>query len=148
MTRARALLVALGALSCSGLSACSASVAGGLDETQADRVVVALTYAGMTSEKEADPTSEGRFRVLVAHDDAPRAIAALRDEELPPQSAPSALDGMGRGALIPSPLAEHAQYVAGLAFELERTLDSVDGILTARVHLSLPQRDPLCGARA
>jgi len=33
--------------------------------------------------------------------------------------------------------------VAGLAGDLERTLESVDGVLSARVHLNLPEADPL-----
>jgi type III secretion protein J len=50
---------------------------------------------------------------------------------------------MGKGSLVPSQLAEHAQFVAGLSGELERTLSAIDGVLGARVHLSLPDADPL-----
>lgn len=125
------------------LAACSVPVAGGLDETQANRVVVALDHAGVVAEKESDPAVEGRFRVSVERDEAPRAIVALREEELPVAAAPGLLDAMGKGALIPSQLIEHAQYVSGLAGELERTLGTVEGVLTARVHLSLPEPDPL-----
>ena len=125
------------------VAACSVPVAGGLDEPQANRVVVALDRAGVAADKESDPSSEGRFRVTVMRDDAPRAIAALREEELPAQNAPGLLDAMGKGALIPSQLAEHAQFVSGLAGELERTLAAVEGVLAARVHLSLPEADPL-----
>jgi type III secretion protein J len=118
-------------------------VAGGLDETQANRIVVALDRAGVGAEKEPDPAVEGRFRVSVERDDAPRAIGALREEELPALTAPGLLDAMGKGALIPSQLTEHAQYESGLSGELERTLSTVEGVLTARVHLSLPEADPL-----
>jgi type III secretion protein J len=44
---------------------------------------------------------------------------------------------------VPSAAQEHAQIVAGLAGDLERTLEGVDGVLVARVHLSLPVKDPL-----
>lgn len=125
------------------LAGCSVPVAGGLDETQANRVVVALDRAGVVAEKDADPAAEGRFRVSVERDEAARAIVALRDEELPAPTAPGLLDSMGKGALIPSQLTEHAQYASGLAGELERTLSTVEGVLTARVHLSLPESDPL-----
>ncbi len=118
-------------------------VAAGLDEGQANRVVVALDKAGVGADKETDPGTEGRFRVVVEKDDAPRAIAAMRDEDLPSPQVPGILDSMGKGSLVPSQLAEHAQFVAGLSGELERTLSAIDGVLGARVHLSLPDRDPL-----
>jgi type III secretion protein J len=122
---------------------CSVPVAAGLDELQANRVVVALDRAGVGSEKETDPAVEGHFRVTVERDDAPRAIAAMREEELPAPNTPGLLEAMGKGALIPSQLTEHTQFVSGLSGELERTLGSVEGVLTARVHLSLPEADPL-----
>jgi type III secretion protein J len=125
------------------LSACSVPVAGALDEAQANRVVVALDRAGVGAEKEADPSAEGRFRVMVERDEAPRAIAAMREEELPAPNAPGLLEAMGKGSLIPSQLTEHAQFVSGLSGELERTLTGIEGVLTARVHLSLPENDPL-----
>ncbi len=53
------------------------------------------------------------------------------------------LEALGKGQLVPSADAERAQYAAGLAGELERSLETVDGVLRARVHLSLPDPDPL-----
>ena len=45
----------------------------------------------------------------------------------------------------PSRAAEHAQLLAGLAGDLERTLESIDGVLSARVQLNLPEPDPFRG---
>jgi len=118
-------------------------VAGGLEEDQANRIVLALDRAGVGSEKETDPATEGRYRVVVERDEAPRAITAMRAEDLPSPSSPGLLDSMGKGALLPSRLAEHAQFLAGLSGELERTLLAIDGMLSARVHVSLPAADPL-----
>jgi type III secretion protein J len=129
-------------LSFAVLAGCTVPVAGGLDEGQANRVVVALDHAAVGGEKEPDPAVEGRFRVVVARDDAPRAIAALQDEDLPAPPMPGLLDSMGKGQLVPSQMAEHAQLTAGLAGELERTLSSVEGVLSARVHLSLAKSEP------
>jgi type III secretion protein J len=125
------------------LSGCTVPIAGGLDEGQANRVVVALERAGVGGEKEPDPAVEGRFRVTVEHDDAPHAIAALREEDLPSPPPAGLLESMGKGSLVPSQLAEHAQFVAGTSGELERTLSAIEGVLGARVHLSLPDPDPL-----
>lgn len=128
------------------LSACSVPVASNLDESQANQIVVALDRAGLVAEKELDPAGEGRFRVMVKREDAPRAFLALREEDLPAPPATGVLDAMGKGSLVPSQLAEHAQYVAGIAGELERTLRGIDGVQSARVHLSLPLRDTFADA--
>ena len=66
----------------------------------------------------------------------------MREEELPRQKAKGVLDAADRGQLVPSEAAEHAQLVAGLAGELERTLSEIDGVLAARVHLVIPPHEP------
>lgn len=125
------------------LTGCAVPVAAALDEPDANRVVVALDQAGIDAAKEADPQAEGKFKVMVPRDDAARALVTMRDEELPRVKPRGLLDAADRGQLVPSQAAEHAQLVAGLAGELERTLAAVDGVLAARVHLNLPPRDAL-----
>lgn len=134
---------ALSCLVCASLVGCAVPVAAGLEEGDANRVVVALDHAGIDAAKEADPTAEGRFRVTVPHDDASRALATMADEQLPRAKSHGLLDAADRGQLVPSQAAEHAQLVAGLAGELERTLGNVEGVLAARVHMNLPPRDGL-----
>jgi type III secretion protein J len=125
------------------LAACAVPVAAGLDEPEANRVVVALDRAKIDATKEIDPLGEGKFRVTVSRDDTARALAAMQEEQLPRAKAKGILDAVDKGALVPSEASEHAQLVAGLAGELERTLEGIDGVLAARVHLNVPQRDPL-----
>lgn len=122
---------------------CSTPIVSALDEPEANRVMLALDRAHVAASKEIDAIAEGKFRVLVSNDDAPRALAALRSEELPRSRPASMLDSAGKGALVPSPVAEHAQLAMGIAGELERSLETVDGVLAARVHLNLPSPDPL-----
>jgi type III secretion protein J len=132
-------LVTVVAMLCLG---CSVPVAASLDEDDANRIVLALDRANIDSTKEVDPVAEGKVRVTVARDDVARALSAMRDEELPRPRPLGVLDSMDKGALVPSQAAEHAQYVAGVAGDLERTLESVDGVLGARVHLNLPADTP------
>ncbi|HEY8427260.1 MAG TPA: hypothetical protein VIL20_02755 [Sandaracinaceae bacterium] len=140
MLRVRLALLA----ACATLAlGCTVPVAAALDEQDANRVVVALDQAGIDASKEPDPTAEGKFRVVVARDDVGRALAAMREEELPRPKTRGVLDAADRGQLVPSQAAEHAQLVAGLAGELEKTLGNIEGVLTARVHLNVPAREPL-----
>jgi type III secretion protein J len=125
------------------LAGCAVPVAGALDDGEANRVVVALDRASVDATKEPDPAADNRWRVLVSRDDVPRALSTLRDEELPRTPPAGVLDAVGKGSLVPSEAAEHAQLVAGIAGDLERSLEGVDGVLSARVHLSLPEASPL-----
>ena len=138
----RALLFAAAAFFLSAMG-CAVPVAGGLEEPDANRIVVALDHAKIDSTKEVDPGGEGKLRVTVARDDVPRALQAMQGEGLPRPRPRGVLDTMDKGSLVPSQAQEHAQLVAGLAGDLERTLEGVDGILAARVHLNLPSKDPL-----
>lgn len=141
MPGSRSTWVACLVLACLGCGACSVPVAADLDEGEANRIVVALDREGIGAEKEVDPAVEGKFRVQVPRDDAARALSTMADEQLPRPKPRGVLDVEGRGQLVPSPAAEHAQLVAGLGGELERSLAHLDGVLSARVHLNLPPRD-------
>jgi type III secretion protein J len=125
------------------VAGCAVPVAAGLDEPDANRIVVALDHAKIDATKEPDPGGDGKVRVTVARDDVARALAAMQGEGLPRPRPRGVLDTIDKGALVPSQAQEHAQLVAGLAGDLERTLEGVDGVLAARVHLNLPAKDPL-----
>jgi type III secretion protein J len=135
------LLVVFAAL----VAACSVPVAGGLDDSEANRVFVALDRSSVEAMKEPDPTADGKWRVTVERDDLPHALAVLRAEDLPRREPATVLDAMGKGALVPSEVSEHAELVAGMAGELERSLEGVEGVLRARVHLNVPAPSPLRG---
>ncbi len=131
---------------------CGVPVATGLDEAEANRVIVALDRAGLDATKEVEPQAEGKFRVSVPRDDATRAFVALSEEALPHPKPKGVLESLDPKALVPSAAAEQAQIARGVSGELERTLSAVDGVLVARVHVSLPEKEPLRpagpGARA
>jgi type III secretion protein J len=131
------LLLAVGALGC------TVPIATGLDDNDANRIVVALDHAAIEATKEADPAVEGHFRVMVTHDDAARALGTMRSEQLPRPHTPGVMDTIDKGALVPSAAQEHAELVAGMAGDFARTLEGVDGVLSARVHLNVAPPDPL-----
>ena len=45
--------------------------------------------------------------------------------------------------MVPSRASEQAKFVAGVAGELERSLRTLDGVLSVRVHLAVPVQDAL-----
>ncbi len=122
------------------LAGCSVPVASALDETDANEIVLRLERSNIDATKEIDPTAEGKFRILVARDDTPEAVEALHDERLPRVKPKGVLESTAQGALLPGPESEHAQLEAGRAGEFERTLLGIEGVIYARVHLSLPRK--------
>lgn len=125
------------------LTGCSVPIAVGLDESDANHAVVALERSGVAAEKERDPEVEGRWRISVARDDASSAAVILSSESLPPPASPGVLETLGQGSIVPSRTAEQAKFVTGVAGELERSLRSLDGVVSVRVHLAVPAQDAL-----
>lgn len=128
---------------CALLFGCNVPLVEGLNESAASEVVVALADADIGASKERDPNSENRYRVSVANDDVESALAVLDGAGLPNRGEVGVLDALGDGALVPSRSAERARLLVGTAGELEQSLREVSGVLSARVHLAVPERDPL-----
>ena len=84
-----------------------------------------------------------RFTLRVARGDGARALDLLRALGLPREPRHGFSETYGQPSLIPTASEERARYVDALAGEIERTLESVDGVVSARVHLVLEEADPL-----
>src|SRR5574341_884221 len=75
--------------------------------------------------------------------DSGRARRVLAERELPWQRPPGFAEVFAKGSLIPTPVEERALYHHALAGELSRSLETLDGVVEARVHLALPAPGPL-----
>lgn len=130
---------ALAALVLSGLAACGSSVTlySSATEGEANELLSVLLDNGIKAEKIA-----GKEGVSVSVDRAQvaRALDILRARGLPREQ----FAGMGqifrKEGLVSSPLEERARYIYALSQELTNTLSQMDGVLTARVHVVLPER--------
>lgn len=115
----------------------------GLDESQANQVLVALDEGGLRAGKQREEGSEGAWRVDVSRSDSARAQQILAERELPRQRPPGFGEVFGKGSVVPTPIEERALYLHALSGELARSLEAIDGVLAARVHLALPPADSL-----
>jgi type III secretion protein J len=120
-----------------------------LAERQANEVLVALDEAGIQASKARQEGSEGGWTVAVPSGEAGRAHRLLSARELPRASPPGLGEVFGQGSAVPTPVEEHARWLHALSGELARSVEALDGVVEARVHLGLPADDPLRpGARA
>ncbi len=135
----RALALFLLASACGG----SEEILHGLDEPQANQVLVALEEAGLGGRKERADGAEAGWTVLVPSGAAGRAQRLLAERELPRPRPPGFGEVFGKGSMVPSAAEERALYLHALAGELSRSVEAIDGVVQARVHLALPEPNPL-----
>jgi type III secretion protein J len=123
------------------IAGCDARLAGDLSEAQANAMVVALHAKGIGAHKEREGggADEARFAVEVAEGEAARALAVLAAADLPHRDDPGIEETFGEGGLVPTATEERARYLAAIGGELARTIERIDGVVDARVHVALPE---------
>lgn len=128
-----------------GLAAgCTTEVLHDLDEASANAAVTALEGAGITADKRIGDGagSAPRFALEVPSREVVRALDVLGQRGLPRPARAGFAEIYARPALIPSALEERARFILATTGEVERTLESIDGVLDARVHLVPEEADP------
>lgn len=123
------------------LVGCRTSLFEGLDEDQANRIVAALSHHGINGYKERNP--DRTWNITVDDDDAVIATELASAYALPRGGHANLGDLFSRQGLISSPEEDRVRYVYGLSQELSETLEKMDGVLLARVHIVLPEKDPM-----
>ncbi|MFM0556779.1 type III secretion inner membrane ring lipoprotein SctJ [Paraburkholderia sediminicola] len=123
------------------LVGCKASLFEGLEEDQANQIVAVLSRHGIDGAKERNP--DKTWNVSVDDDDVVAATDITREYALPRSNHANLGDLFSRKGLISNPDEDRVRYVYGLTQELSETLEKIDGVLVARVHIVQPERDPL-----
>jgi len=136
--RVRRALVLLAALL---LSACEAELYNNLDQRQANEMVATLQQRGIPAQRVA--VKGGQYTVVVDKARFAESITILNDAGLPKQEFQTMGQVFKKDGLVSSPTQERAQMIFALSQELSRTVSEIDGVLSARVHLVLPENDPL-----
>lgn len=139
----RTLCLAL--LACLVLAGCSrVTLFSDLDERQANEVMAALLASGVKVDKRSATTGSG-WQIRVDQGDFPYAMQVLQSRGLPRQQYMSMCEVFRREGFASSAREEQARYQCSLEQELARTLSGYAGVADARVHIALPDRDPLGG---
>ena len=111
-----------------------------LSERQANEMVAVLLSAGIAAEKRSQ---DGRFSIATPAESFSAAVRALSAQGYPRDT----FDSMGavfkREGFVSSPLEERARLSHAMSQELANTIASIDGVITARVHLVMPENNPL-----
>lgn len=128
-----ALLIVLAVL----LSGCKVELYSGLSEKEGNEMLAILLDSEISSEKLMD--KDKMVTLMVDGDDVSRSIKLLRSYGYPKEKYSSIGDIFPKDGLISSPTEERARYTYSMSQELSSTLSMIDGVITARVHVVLPQ---------
>lgn len=125
-----ALLVAL-------LWSCRTDLQHGLEEREANEILVLLDSYGIEASKSADGR-DGAYLIRVADGDAARAWRVLQAHGLPRRPLGGWLEAFGDRELISTPTEDRIRAQMAAAEALERSLVAIDGVVDAHVHLAVP----------
>ncbi len=115
-----------------------------LSEQQANEVAAVLLAAEIDADKRLSETKA--WAVRIEKSDLPRAMDVLEGAGVPRITAPSMAEIFKKDGFISSPLEERARFISATQSGLEQTIARMNGVLDARVHLAMPERDPLTDA--
>ena len=134
------------------LLGCKKEIYHGLTELEANEIVVALADHGIASDKLPDKGEAGGkkgpiYLISVEEEQSVEAKRTLLDMHLPRPHEHGMAEAFSTPSMIPTETEEKARYLTALQGELASTLEQVDGVVDAKVHLVLPESNPLESSR-
>jgi type III secretion protein J len=124
------------------LSACSSqNLYSSLSEAQANDMVAVLLDAGIEAQK--NPAEKELWQVSVSQNQFARAVEVLKSNGFPRKDYDTLGSIFKKEGFASSPLEERARLNYGMSQELSHSIRDIDGVIEARVHLTMPEPDPL-----
>lgn len=120
------------------ISGCKTELYGGLSEKEGNEMFAILYNAGIEIDKQ---TNKDRLvTLLVEESHSATAIHILKNHGYPKEQFTNIGDVFSKDGLISSPTEEKARLIYALSQEISSTLSQIDGVLTARVHVVMPEK--------
>lgn len=120
------------------LAACKIELYASVTEQEANEILALLLSHGIECAK--TPGKEGMVGIQVEESKIAQAVQLLRASGLPRERFARMGEVFKKEGLISSPLEEQVRYVYALSQEIADTISQIDGVISARVHVVLPER--------
>jgi type III secretion protein J len=117
---------------------CRERIQHGLDERQANELQTVLVERGLDARKVPEAGKKPTWAIEVIEEQSSDAVRILAELGLPRPVADEGCDVFGGSGLVRSPVEEQLCRVRVMERGLETTLQTVEGVLLARVHLVVP----------
>ena len=136
-TLGAARMLALGL--CLMLAACKVELHSGLEERDANEIMAILLKNGIAASREI--AKDKSLTVMVDEGRFAEAVDILQVHSLPREKFNDLCSVFAGEGMISSPAEDRARLICALSQELSRTISEIDGVMSARVHLVLPEND-------
>jgi type III secretion protein J len=112
-----------------------------LSEGEANEMIAILNRSTIDAQKTAG--TEGTFTVTVPSEKFSDSVDLLKKQGLPRDKFTGIGQVFTKSGLVSSPTEERIRFMFALSQGIAETLTHIDGVVTARVHLVLPDNNPL-----
>jgi type III secretion protein J len=123
------------------LAGCQIELYTGLPQQEANEMLALLLQKGLSASKSL--AKDGTSAISIEERQFTAAVDVLRAKGYPRVKFHTINDVFQPSGLIASPLQEQARFLWALGQELSQTISQIDGVLTARVQVVLPDNDIL-----
>ncbi len=123
------------------LAACRVEFYTHLPEEDANEMLSILLRHGIDARKVRNKKDDS-YNLYVAQSQLPEALRLLKERGYPRERTTRIEDLFRKEGLISSPLEERVRFIYALSQNVQETLSRIDGVVTARVHIVLPENDP------
>lgn len=111
-----------------------------LPEKEVNDMVAILLSNNVSCQKIAG--AENTWTVMVADTQFSQAVQILNEAGYPKDTFSSLGEAFKKSGLVSSPTEERVRFMHALSDELAETITHIHGVVTARVHIVLPDNDP------
>jgi type III secretion protein J len=123
------------------LTGCKTELYTSLDEREANEMIALLVKNGIDAKRVRAKDSSSSLQVEESR--LADAVDLLKANGYPRERFANMGDVFKTSGLIASPTEERARFIYALGQELSRTINDIDGVITARIHVVLPKNDLL-----
>lgn len=121
------------------LTGCKENLYSNLSESDANQMLALLLNNGVDAEKMG--ASTGTISLRVEKSQFAYAVELLKQKGFPRQQFATVEDLFPQDGLVATPTQEKARFVYALSQALAETLNQIDGVISARVHLVMPETE-------
>lgn len=122
------------------LAGCQSELYSNLEEREVNEMISVLAMNGIEASRTSD--GKGGFGLSVDRGEFSVAIARLSEKGLPRENFGSLGKVFNSEKLVSTPFEERARFMHALNEELSNSITRINGVVSARVHIMVPEASP------